>query len=402
MKILHIGDTHLGFRQYRSETRYEDFFDALEESIQYAKTNNVDAIIQTGDLFDSSDPSIETLNRCLSILSQLDGIPFYAIVGNHERKRNTQWIEIIDRLSGVHHLSRDPTTISGRDGVEVDLYGIDAVRKPQWNATDFELQASEEDNSNPRILCMHELCSPPIQSNPDSTSNHMETYDMYEIVDRCKLSVDVIALGDYHYPASEELTSGEVVYYAGATERTKRNQSRTTIVELEFDQQGLQNKQVIDITTSRPFVEVNITLEKGMTQNDIRTQISEYDFKQVGSKNSIAVVTLEGEDIGIPTTKIKKMVFNDGAEVVKIVDNRSSSVNIEEISSLEKNQSYTEQIDELVMEKDFSEETFQIDEIVRGTEIKDSNVRDEVHKLLTENNTETDEIETKNAKLGDL
>ncbi len=143
IRLLHVSDTHLGNRQYGSDVRRDDFAEAFEQAIEYAIDENVDAVIHTGDLFDSRDPSLPDLNRCIDILERLReaDIPFYGIVGNHERKMDDQYLDLINKTRTAERLDRNPRLVNG----EVALYGIDAVTKPAWHAEDFELEAPPED-----------------------------------------------------------------------------------------------------------------------------------------------------------------------------------------------------------------------------------------------------------------
>ena len=99
-QILHISDTHLDKRQYGNDLRRADFADAFDASVDIAINEDVDAVIHTGDLFDDPTPSVPAVNRCLDTIGRLEdaGIPFLAIVGNHERKREEQWMDIIKRF----------------------------------------------------------------------------------------------------------------------------------------------------------------------------------------------------------------------------------------------------------------------------------------------------------------
>jgi DNA repair exonuclease SbcCD nuclease subunit len=49
-RILHTADTHLGYRQYHSEVRRQDFFKAFEVVIRDAVDMQVDAVVHAGDL----------------------------------------------------------------------------------------------------------------------------------------------------------------------------------------------------------------------------------------------------------------------------------------------------------------------------------------------------------------
>ncbi|MFQ6090783.1 MAG: exonuclease SbcCD subunit D, partial [Candidatus Bipolaricaulia bacterium] len=89
MKILHTADTHIGTRQYGLAERRADFSQALLQVVELACAEGVRAVIHSGDLFDNRNPSTEDLRDVLQGLLRLReaGIPFLAVVGNHEQKR---------------------------------------------------------------------------------------------------------------------------------------------------------------------------------------------------------------------------------------------------------------------------------------------------------------------------
>lgn len=386
MKILHIGDVHLGNRQYRSDIRYEDFFDTFEEAIDYAIHSDVDAVIQTGDLFDSSNPSIETISRTLDILSKLsrNKIDFYAIVGNHERKREDQWLDVINRVGNASRLNKNPTIVTSNNQ-SVALYGIDAVRKPQWNSTDFTLTPPSQ-NVDISIVCMHELVSPPITG--DATTG-MSTYNSERILERFDLSVDVLALGDFHVPIEGNIGS-TYLYYGGATERTNKNQGKTVISELQI-QDGEVNREVINLTRSRPFVETELRFKTGDGINFVEENLSKFDFSPNGKKDSVGVVELYGEDTGVTVTDIESILKREGARVTHVIDKRESIVdaavnNVTEDPS----DSIEGEIDEKIAEHDFSDVTREIEEVIRDEDTPKHTIEDTVKNILKEGDNNED------------
>jgi len=87
MKIAHISDTHLGYAQYNLVERKNDFFKAFRKAIDAIIERDVDLVIHTGDMFESSQPDMLTLSTAIDQLSRLKGkgIEFIAITGNHDR-----------------------------------------------------------------------------------------------------------------------------------------------------------------------------------------------------------------------------------------------------------------------------------------------------------------------------
>ena len=60
-KFAHIGDTHLGYRQYNLEQREQDFYDAFNRAIDRIIEEKVDFVIHSGDLFNDGRPTIRSL-----------------------------------------------------------------------------------------------------------------------------------------------------------------------------------------------------------------------------------------------------------------------------------------------------------------------------------------------------
>ena len=50
-RVIHTGDTHLGYQQYHEPIRREDFLAAFRQVIEDAVAEDVDAVVHAGDLF---------------------------------------------------------------------------------------------------------------------------------------------------------------------------------------------------------------------------------------------------------------------------------------------------------------------------------------------------------------
>lgn len=81
MKILHVSDAHLGRAQYGLPEREEDYYKAFEEALKLGKS--ADAVLITGDLFDTRRPPTRALLRFVEA-AEAAGITIYAIGGNHD------------------------------------------------------------------------------------------------------------------------------------------------------------------------------------------------------------------------------------------------------------------------------------------------------------------------------
>lgn len=64
MKILHTSDWHLG-KTLNNITRYEEQREFIDEIAEIAKEENVDIILISGDIYDTSNPSAMAENMFL-------------------------------------------------------------------------------------------------------------------------------------------------------------------------------------------------------------------------------------------------------------------------------------------------------------------------------------------------
>lgn len=125
MRIVHLADTHLGFRQFhRTDDRgrnireldvYAAFGAAVEKAIELRPA----AVIHAGDLFDSYHPSSAALAVALDGISRLceAGIPSVFIAGNHSTPRAASaehvfgLLERFDRSGLVHAVHEGPAAV---------------------------------------------------------------------------------------------------------------------------------------------------------------------------------------------------------------------------------------------------------------------------------------------------
>ncbi|WP_290597207.1 MULTISPECIES: metallophosphoesterase family protein [unclassified Archaeoglobus] len=108
MRIAHISDTHLGYRQYNLDERENDFYEAFNEAIEKAIEERADVLIHSGDLFDSPTPPIKALYVFKNALRKIDGkMKMYTILGDHDvpKRRGMPPHKLFDiRVLGVGRL----------------------------------------------------------------------------------------------------------------------------------------------------------------------------------------------------------------------------------------------------------------------------------------------------------
>jgi exonuclease SbcD len=129
MRICHLADTHLGFRQLhrvddagRNE-RELDVYRAWNAAIDTIVALEPDAVVHAGDLFDSYHPSTAALGVALDGLRRLHeaSIPVVIIAGNHSTPRVAaaeHIFGVLERFGGVHVVfgGTEVINITSRDG----------------------------------------------------------------------------------------------------------------------------------------------------------------------------------------------------------------------------------------------------------------------------------------------
>ena len=89
VRIAHLADTHLGYKQYNLDEREKDIYDSLEEIGDKILEEHADIIIHSGDLFDSPRPTPQAYRAFKKFLTKLDGkAKIFAVLGDHDRPKS--------------------------------------------------------------------------------------------------------------------------------------------------------------------------------------------------------------------------------------------------------------------------------------------------------------------------
>lgn len=103
MKILHTSDWHLGKRLANFE-RIEEQQLFLDELIEIANTQQADAVLVAGDLFDTFNPPTQAVELFYKKLKQLSNNrlrPIIAIAGNHDSPDRIEAPDPLARECGI-------------------------------------------------------------------------------------------------------------------------------------------------------------------------------------------------------------------------------------------------------------------------------------------------------------
>ncbi len=160
MQIIHVSDTHLGYRQFNLNEREKDIYEAFNEVIDTAVKDRVDAVIHSGDIFDVPRPSGNALYKLTEAIKRLNehNIRFFFTLGEHDisRVKDTPFPAIFNKLLKMaEYVGND--NIHEYKGVVIG--GFPKHRKGEHDTLLRKLKAIEDKvkgYSAKKILVMHQ------------------------------------------------------------------------------------------------------------------------------------------------------------------------------------------------------------------------------------------------------
>ena len=129
MRFLHTSDWHLGRSLHRADLR-EAQAAFLDHLVETARSERVDAVLVSGDVYDRAIPPLDAVALCEDALARLraTGARVILISGNHDSARRLGVNAALVDASGVHLRTRpaalaDPVILDDAHG-QVAVYGI--------------------------------------------------------------------------------------------------------------------------------------------------------------------------------------------------------------------------------------------------------------------------------------
>jgi len=357
-RVIHTGDTHLGYRQYHSPERRRDFLEAFRQVARDAVEADVDAVVHAGDLFHDRRPELPDLLGTLSVLRELDeaGIPFLAIVGNHETKRDAQWLDLFASLDLATRLGDEPVVVG-----DVALYGLDYVPASRRDDLDYEFEPSDAEFA---ALVAHGLFEP----------FDLGDWDAEAVLDAATVDFDAMLLGDNHDPGIKRAEDGTWLTYCGSTERASADEREERGYNLVTFEDGEVTAARRGLPT-REFVFVDVELDEGEGHARVRERVGQYDVE-----DAVAIVTIEGAGEPVAPADVEGLLREAGALVARVNDRREIDAGADEVEV-----SFADPDDavrERVREMGLSPAAETIDEVVRASKVADTNVAETVERRV--------------------
>lgn len=355
--ILHTGDTHIGYRQYHSPERRQDFLRAFDQVISDAIAADVNAVVHAGDLFHDTRPDLPDLIDTIGILQELNeaDIPFLAIVGNHEGTRDRQWLDLFADLGLAERLDAEGTQIG-----DVTCYGLDYIPPSQRDRLSYEFAPPETPYA---ALVAHGLFEP---------FAHAE-WETDALLDSATVDFDVLLLGDNHTP-DQATVKDTWVTYCGSTERASTAEREERGYNLvSFEDEVRISRRTIPETRDFVFVDVDLQGEEG--SNRVIEEALAHDITE-----AVVVITITGAGEPIAPAEVEAAVADSGALVVRVNDERELTEDdtVPDVHFAEPDRA----VDEHLRTIRLSGSAELVDAIVRDQSVPDSTVRDRVRNRI--------------------
>lgn len=225
MKFLHTGDLHIG-KYVHDFSMLEDQAYILNQILEIAIREKVDALLLAGDIYDRSVPTAEAVSVLDDFLTKVlaEDIRIIMISGNHDSPERVEFAgRILEKqglfITGTYKQDRKKVTLQDEYG-EVAFLCIPFCRPGTIGAHNCEeamaemLSEAEIDLSGRNVLLTHYFVTDggrqPLLSDSESTV-HVGGLDNIEasLFDK----FDYVALGHIHRP---QKIGNRPIYYAGS------------------------------------------------------------------------------------------------------------------------------------------------------------------------------------------
>ena len=338
MKILHTADWHIGVRLHKYDLK-EDFNLFLHWLIDLIREREIELLLVSGDIFDSSNPSAEARAQYYNALISLKNLNCKIILtgGNHDSPsmlnapREILHALDIHVVGGIHKDMKDNIIPIQKDGnTELIIAAIpflrdaDLRRANEGETYEDRLEIIQKGIENTYRLaqefCAAKYCDIPLiglghlytagaQTSESEREIQLGNQAMFQTA-RFGNGFDYIALGHIHKP--QKINGVTPTYYSGSpyplSFSERNDQKRILLIDTEngFDPES------IDIPQFRKLIRISGNLE------EIEFKLNSLDEKH--ELTSLVEVNLEEENYSAERAqKLEEIINNFNKECYEIV-----------------------------------------------------------------------------------
>lgn len=337
MKIAILGDVHIGAshglgkkNKDGTNSRSDDYKATLDWVASYCLENDVDVLVQTGDLFEHRNPSRQDMDLAEDFLKKMSayGITTQVIMGNHDYKKSgTTYTSSLQNLSIDGHpevsvyINPDVVHYINPLGERVNI-----VLMPFRDKRFYESKSLPEKTYefNQEILSLINSCNkkyPTIFVGHnfiyEGSYNDFGATEVFAMKDTF-FGIQAAFMGHYH--ASKQFVDkpGKRVFYTGSMEKNnfgdRHNEKYLFIYDTKLDEVTKEKLPTRDLLE----FEVDLTNSDIETiYSDLNSSLEKYDFNSKIVRTSIKI--REAHSALLHKEKIEQKLEKRGAHFVSRV-----------------------------------------------------------------------------------
>ncbi|MEM1506985.1 MAG: exonuclease SbcCD subunit D [Candidatus Bathyarchaeia archaeon] len=293
VRIAHIADTHLSFRQYNLDERERDLYDVMDEIAERILEERADIIIHSGDLFDSPRPPAQAYYAFKSFLAKTSGrARFFSVLGDHDtpKRRGMPPQKLFDdkiHVLGLTGGSHQVLQVNGRD---ILVAGVSHISRRYREMLTEELKKLDAVAANYPIsvIALHQAID---RFFPFEDASELRLDDLPR-------NFKYYAMGHLHNRMRASFGRGELAY-PGSTEIMRSDEIS------DWERRG-KGFYIIDLDGGDLDIrEVNLERIRPQLEFKIKYDAFELELKRLidslkvysGRKPPIAHVIVEGKEI---------------------------------------------------------------------------------------------------------
>jgi DNA repair protein SbcD/Mre11 len=258
VRIAHLSDTHLGYKQYSLEEREKDIYDCLEEIGDKILEEHADLVVHTGDLFDSSRPTPQAYRAFKRFLKKIGGkTKVFAVLGDHDRPKSQGLAPhfLFDdqiQILGVNWVAQHQVvSVGGKDLLVAGVSNVSRTYRAILQEELKKLGALSLDGKL-AVLLLHE-----------GIDKFLPYEGAYELgLEEVPKNFDYVAMGHLHSRIKASVGKGQLAYPGSSEIISKseiadwqKNGKGFFMVDLEGDEIDIQS---VNLQCIRPQLEVKL------------------------------------------------------------------------------------------------------------------------------------------------
>jgi len=332
MKIIHCADIHLdsplgNLSKEDAIKRNQEIFDSFISVVNYAKHNEIENIMISGDLFDNNKIARKSYNNIIKLIEDNATINFYYINGNHDY--NTFYPEDVERLNNLYtFVNNKPVVIKELALGNIVIQGLNPKSggfKEQYKDIEFK-------DNDYNILMMHGMIS-------EYENNNNDNIAINRLIGKC---IDYLALGHIHSYSEGKLDSRGVYAYPGCLEPRGFDEiDEHGFIILDINEKTFESTVTFKDFSKRKCINITMDISKVQSAYELEDEIDKQLSDANASNNDIILITITGNTL-FNFEKDKSYImkqFNDSYYMFRIHDKTrqfiAKSDNVNNSSTLE-------------------------------------------------------------------